>query len=294
MMTRRDFLTGAVAAYAFAACPAQAAGSFEASLMDAFARIEAATGGWLGVAVLDTATGRQAGRRMSSRFPMCSTFKVLAAGAVLKRVDQGQQKLDRRITYAKSDLVTYSPETEKHVEGGMTLAELCEAAITLSDNTAGNLLLANIGGPKGLTAFARSLGDKVTRLDRIETALNEATPGDPRDTTTPQAMLKNLNALVLGSTLSTASRQQLITWLTGNKTGDARIRAGLPAGWRIGDKTGSGEHGTANDVGVIWPPGRAPIVATVYLTNTTTSAERRNIAIADVGRAIAKAVNSIS
>lgn len=258
--------------------------------MGAFARIEGETGGWLGVAVLDTATGQQAGRRMGSRFPMCSTFKVLAAGAVLERADQGQEKLDRRITCAKSDLVTYSPETEKHVEGGTTLAELCEAAITLSDNTAGNLLLANIGGPKGLTAFARSLGDKVTRLDRIETALNEATPGDPRDTTTPQAMLKNLNALVLGNALSTASRQQLITWLTGNKTGAARLRAGLPAGWRIGDKTGSGEHGTANDIGVIWPSGRAPIVVTVYLTNTMASAERRNAAIAQVGRAVAKAL----
>jgi beta-lactamase class A len=239
--------------------------------------------------VLDTGSGEVSGRRMGARFPMCSTFKTLAAAAVLKRVDDGKEKLDRRIVYGKSDLVTYSPATEKHAGAGMTLAELCEAAITLSDNTAGNLLLANIGGPEGLTAFARSLGDGVTRLDRIETALNEATPGDPRDTTTPDAMAKDLNALVPGDVLSAASKRQLIGWLVGSKTGDARLRAGLP-GWRVGDKTGSGEHGTANDAGVIWPPGHAPIVVAVYLTNTSASVDRRNAAIADVGRAIAKAV----
>ena len=154
--------------------PAQAAPGWTKSLADEFARIERDTGGWLGVAVLDTGTGEVSGRRMGARFPMCSTFKTLAAAAVLKRVDDGTEKLDRRIAYDKSDLVTYSPATEKHVGAGMTLAELCEAAITLSDNTAGNLLLANIGGPKGLTAFARSLGDPVTRLDRIETALTSA------------------------------------------------------------------------------------------------------------------------
>jgi beta-lactamase class A len=240
---------------------------------------------WLGVALIDTATGQQAGHRMAARFPMCSTFKVLAASAILKRVDEGKEKLERRVVYQKSDLVTYSPTTEKHVGGGMTLAEICEAAITLSDNTAGNLMLANIGGPAGLTAFARSIGDPVTRLDRIETELNEATPGDPRDTTTPEAMAKNLRALMLGNVLSAGSRHQLTAWLVGNKTGDARLRAGLP-GWRIGDKTGSGEHGTANDVAVLWPPGRAPMVVTVYLTNTSASAERRNAAIAEVGRAI--------
>lgn len=293
MNTRRHFIVGSAAAAGwFGALPAaRAAADWTGPFTNRIAAIEHEIGGWLGVAVIDTATGTQAGHRMAARFPMCSTFKCLAAAAVLKRVDQGKEKLDRRIVYAASDLVTYSPETEKHVDSGMTLAELCEAAITLSDNTAGNLLLANIGGPPGLTAFARSIGDPVTRLDRIETALNEATPGDPRDTTTPEAMAKNLKSLVLGNVLSTWSEKQLTGWLLANKTGAARLRAGLP-GWRIGDKTGSGEHGTANDVGVIWPPGHAPVIAAVYLTNTPASADRRNAAIAEVGEAIAKAMKS--
>jgi beta-lactamase class A len=292
MNSRRQFIAGGTAAGLLGLMPqARAAGDWTNTFANEIAAIEHKTGGWLGVALLDTATGAQAGHRMGARFPMCSTFKVLAASAVLKRVDQGKEKLDRRIMYAASDLVTYSPETEKHVSDGMTLAELCEAAITESDNTAGNLLLANIGGPAGLTAFARSIGDPVTRLDRTETTLNEATPGDPRDTTTPEAMAKNLKTLVLGNVLSTWAEQQLTGWLLGNKTGAARLRAGMP-GWRIGDKTGSGEHGTANDVAVIWPPGHAPVVATVYLTNTPASADRRNAAIAEVGEASARVMKS--
>jgi beta-lactamase class A len=299
MRNRRHFVLGASAMSTAAwtgwelleARPVRAAAGWTKSLADEFARIERDTGGRLGVAVLDTANGEQAGHRIDERFPMCSTFKTLAAAAVLKRVDDGKENVDRRIAYGKSDLVTYSPATEKHVGAGMTLAELCEAAITLSDNTAGNLLLANIGGPPGLTAFARSLGDQVTRLDRIETALNEATPGDPRDTTTPEAMAKDINALVLGDALSDLSKRQLTAWLVGSKTGDARLRAGVPV-WRVGDKTGSGEHGTANDAGVIWPPGNAPLVVAVYLTNTSASADRRNAAIADVGRAIAGALKA--
>jgi beta-lactamase class A len=159
-----------------------------------------------------------------------------------------------------------------------------------SDNTAGNLLLANIGGPAGLTAYARSLGDAATRLDRVEPELNEALPDDPRDTTTPMAMLSNIRALALGTALSAASRDRLVAWLLGNTTGGARIRAGLPGGWRIGDKTGSGERGTTNDVGVLWPPRRAPLLLTVYLTGTAAPAEQRNATIAAVGRAVAEAV----
>ena len=138
----------------------------------------------------------------------------------------------------------------------MTLAEICEAAMIVSDNTAGNLILAALGGPAGFTAYVRSLGDSITRLDRIEPDLNEAAPGDPRDTTTPLAMLGNVQKLVLGDALSAASREQLTKWMLGNKTGDTRLRAQLPAGWRTGDKTGAGERGTNNDVGVLWPPGR--------------------------------------
>ncbi len=195
--------------------------------------------------------------------------------------------------FSAKDLVTYSPVTEKHTADGMTLAELCDAAITLSDNTAGNLLLAALGGPAGITAFARTLGDTVTRLDRIETELNEARPGDPRDTTTPAAMTANLRALLLGDALSAASRAQLTAWLVANKTGDTRLRAGLPAGWRVGDKTGAGANGTNNDVGVFWPPGRAPIVVSAYLTEAAAvPAAQRDAAIAAVGHAVAEAART--
>jgi beta-lactamase class A len=223
---------------------------------------------------------------------MCSTFKLLAAAAILGRVDAGKERLDRRVSYAKSDLVTYSPITEQHVGDGMTLAELCEAAITVSDNTAANLLLAGLGGPDSVTAFARSLGDTMTRLDRNEPTLNEAIPGDPRDTTTPAAMLANIRTLVLGDALSPPSRDQLKAWLLANKTGGGRLRAGLPGDWAVGDKTGSGDYGSTNDVGVIWPPGRAPLVVTIYFTETKAALEQRIAVLASVGHAIAQAFNS--
>src|SRR6187399_2891703 len=225
-------------------------------LIDEIRRLESESGGRLGVCVLDTATGARHVHRGDERFPMCSTFKVLAAAAILARVDAGKEQLARRITFDASALVTYSPVSEKHAGGdGMTLAEICDAAVTLSDNTAANLLLAAIGGPPGLTAYVRGLGDEVTRLDRNEPSLNEALPDDPRDTTTPNAMASSLEALILGTAaLSAASREQLTAWLLANKTGDTRLRAGLAKDWRVGDKTGSGARGTANDIAVIWPP----------------------------------------
>jgi beta-lactamase class A len=255
-------------------------------------RVERESGGRLGVAVLDTLTGARAGHRADERFPMCSTFKLLAAAAILGRVDAGDERLDRRVRFEASDIVVNSPVTKDRVGGnGMSIADICEAAMTVSDNTAGNLLLARLGGPAGLTAYARSLGDPVTRLDRIEPDLNEATPGDPRDTTTPAAMLSNLRSLALGTALSAKSREQLTAWLLGNKTGGTRLRAGLPDGWRIGDKTGSGENGTTNDVGVVWAPERAPLIVTIYLTQTSATGEQRNATLAAVGRVIAAALD---
>jgi beta-lactamase class A len=255
-------------------------------------KIEVESAGRLGVAVLDTLSGERTGRRVDERFPMCSTFKLLATAAILARVDAQRERLDRRINFAASEVVVNSPVTkDRHGGTGMSLAELCEAAMTVSDNTAGNLLLASLGGPAGLTAYARSLGDTVTRLDRIEPELNEAVPGDPRDTTTPGAMLANLHTLALGNALSAKSRDQLVQWLVGNKTGDTRLRAGFPAGWRVGDKTGAGEHGTTNDVGLIWPPDRAPVIVAVYLTGTSATGERRNATLAAVGRAVTSALS---
>ncbi|HVE08858.1 MAG TPA: class A beta-lactamase [Paraburkholderia sp.] len=260
------------------------------TLSAALARIEKDRGGRLGVAVVDTQTGTSAGYRSQQRFPMCSTFKLLAAAAVLRRVDDGTERLERRIRFAASEVVVNSPVTKaKAGPDGMTLAEICEAAITYSDNTAGNLLLASIGGPQQLTAFARSLGDKVTRLDRIEPDLNEALPNDPRDTTTPAAMLSNLRTLVTGSPLQAASRDRLIAWLLDNQTGAARLRAGLPREWRVGDKTGAGEHGTTNDVAVLWPsPSHAPVFVSVYLTGDPSDGKHASATVAAVGTAIAQ------
>jgi beta-lactamase class A len=289
MTTRRDVIAGAAALAGLGLLGAST--SARAGLPDTLAadlqRIELESGGRLGVAVLDTGTGARVEHRGDERFPMCSTFKLLASAAVLKRVDQDQEKLDRRIVFSAKDIVVNSPITKEHVGGdGMSLAEICEAAMTVSDNTAGNLILASLGGPQGITDYARSLGDRFTRLDRIEPELNEALPDDMRDTTTPLAMLGNVQRLVLGDALSAASKDQLTKWLLGNKTGDTRLRAQLPAGWRTGDKTGSGERGTTNDVGVIWPAEGTPIVVTIYLTGTPASAEKRNATLAAVGRAL--------
>jgi beta-lactamase class A len=291
MPTRRDFTQFSFAFLIGAYCGHVAAADDDLSALGAaFAKIEAESGGRLGVAVLDTASGALAGHRTDERFPMCSTFKALAAAAILARVDAGKEQLTRRIPVESKDILSYAPVTKQHVGQDMTVGELCEAAVTLSDNTAANLLLASFGGPSALTAYVRSLGDDITRLDRIEPDLNEATPGDPRDTTTPAAMAKNLRLLATGTALSAASRDQLIAWLVGCKTGDAKLRAGLPKSWRVGDKTGSGAHGSSNDVAVIWPDGKPPVFVASYLTETTIPDDQRNAVHAAVGRALAAAI----
>jgi beta-lactamase class A len=213
----------------------------------------------------------------------------LAAAAALKRVDDGAERLDRVVAYGPGDLLEYAPVTKAHVaEGGMTLADLCAAAIDWSDNTAADLVLAAIGGPAGFTQFARSLGDSVTRLDRNEPGLNEATPGDERDTTSPRAMADDMRRVLLDDVLSEASRRRLEAWLIDDKVGDKRLRAGLPPGWRIGDKTGSGDHGTANTIAIIRPPERAPIIATVYLTESSAPMDARNAIHKEIGALIAE------
>ena len=247
------------------------------------ADIETRVGGRLGVAALETGSGRRLEHRASERFPMCSTFKLLAAAAVLHRVDQKQEQITRVIPYTKA------PVTTEHVkEGGMTLAALCAAALDYSDNTAGNLLLKAIGGPDALTRYARSLGDQETRLDRLEPYLNSAVSGDERDTTTPVAMLGDLRALLLGEALSPRSRDQLEAWLAGNKTGGEMLRAGLPNDCRIADKTGHGGAGATNDIALIRPPGKPPILLAVYSVGSTASPKVRGAAIADVARIVAQ------
>jgi beta-lactamase class A len=263
------------------------------ALQEKLVELETRLGARLGAVILDTTTGREWRHRPDERFPMCSTFKLLACAAVLARVDAGEESLDRRIRFQPADLVSYSPVTETRAGGdGMMLAEICTAAMTRSDNTAGNLILASLGGPGGVTAFARSLDDRVTRLDRWETELNEATPGDPRDTTTPAAMAGNLRRLVTGEALSTTSRAQLTEWLVGCKTGANRLRGGLPASWKIGDKTGNNGKDASGDIAVAWPKPdtkpNAPILIAAYTQGGTPSAAQIETAFARIGRMVAE------
>lgn len=249
----------------------------------ALARLEQANGGRLGVAVLDTAGGERSGYRADERFPLCSTFKFLLVAAVLRRVDHHAEALDRAVSIPPRPLIFNSPLTEPSAGGTMTVAALCQAALTQSDNTAANLLLASIGGPAGISRFARSLGDAVTRLDRWETSLNESLAGDPRDTTSPAAMAGDLHSVLLGNVLSRPSRGQLTGWMEANRTGLERLRAKLPAGWRAADKTGSnGEH-TSNDIAVFWPGGRPPIIVAAYITQCTGPERKRAAMLAAIG-----------
>src|SRR5882724_9282154 len=253
------------------------------------ATIEARTGGRIGVAALDTASSKHLDCRSEERFPMCSTFKFLAAAAVLKRVDEKQEKLDRFVPYDAKDILEYAPVTKIHLkEGGMTLGALCAAAIEQSDNTAGNLLLDAIGGPIGLTNFTRSLGNRVTRLDRIEPELNSAIPGDDRDTTTPAAISSDMQRLLLGDALSETSRRQLNDWLLRNQTGGPMIGAGVPKTWSVGDKTGRGSNGATNDIAIMRPPGRAPILLAIYSVGSTATANDREAAIAEAAKIVAE------
>jgi beta-lactamase class A len=299
MISRRSFLqTGSLVALA-AATPARAFPAASrrhfASLPESLAQLEKRSMGRLGVAVLDTASGETSGHRADERFAMCSTFKVLLAAAVLHRVDAhvdgNQESLDRTLPMPAQFLFN-SPVTQPHAGGRMTLGDLCAAALTRSDNTAANLLLATIDGPAGLTRFARSLGDPVTRLDRVETALNQALPGDPRDTTSPAAMVADWRTLLLGSTLSFTSRKRLTDWLIANRTGGDRLRAGLPAGWLVGDKTGSNGDTTTNDVAILWPKDQPPVLIAAYLTECPGPEAKRSAVLAEVGRLVANALQS--
>jgi beta-lactamase class A len=242
--------------------------------------------------VLDTGSSDSVGYRKDERFAMCSTFKMLLAAAVLERVDAGKEKLDRTITIGATGFLPNSPVSLEHAGGSMTILELAAAIVTRSDNTAANLLLASIGGPPGITDFARSLGDAVTRLDRVETALNEALPGDPRDTTSPAAMVANMRGLLVGNKLSPASREHLIEWLVANKTGDERIRSGLKRGWRVGDKTGANGGNTTNDIAIIWPGRQASVLVAAYLTACAGPESKRNAVLAQVGREVAECIGS--
>ena len=250
-----------------------------------FAKLEKRTDGRIGVAAYDLATNKRVEYHAQERFLMCSTFKVLAVAAVLKRVDVKQEKLDRFVPYGEAQLLEYAPVTRAHVkEGGMSLEALCAAAITQSDNTAANLLLETLGGPKGVTDFARSLGDEFTRLDRMEPELNMATLGDDRDTTTPSAMVNDLQRLLTSPVLSQESRAHLEGWMVANETGSKMIRASVPAEWRVGDKTGRSGKGASNDIAILRPPTDGPIFLAIYVDAPRESSEGRDMVVAEAAK----------
>jgi beta-lactamase class A len=269
--------------------PLFALGAQESTSDAGFAAVERSIGCRLGVSAFDTGTGRRLGYRESELFAMCSTFKFMLAACILKAVDAGKEDLKRPIQYTQNDLLEYAPVTREHIaQGAMTVEDLCAAVIAVSDNTAANLLLAQIGGPPGLTAFIRSLGNQVTRLDRKEPELNSALPGDVRDTTSPAAMVDSMHKLLLGDGLSARSRGQLTNWLEKSTTGGNRLRAGIPPNWRAGDKTGTGDNGAIGDIGIFWPTSKPPILIAAYLMGGSATREAREKAIAAVGRIVSQ------
>jgi beta-lactamase class A len=239
----------------------RAAPTASATETAAFAKLETQFHAQLGLYAIDTGTGRSITYQADQRFAFCSTIKAFAASVLLQR--DTDQQLGQVVTYRKSDLVDYSPITSQHVATGMTLTSVLAAALEVSDNTALNLMLSQIGGPAALQAALRGLGDATTNVDRTEPTVNSATPGDPRDTSTARALAADLRTFVLGDALSTSRRAQLVAWLKANTTGGPYIRAAVPAGWQVGDKTGNGDYGTRNDMAVLWPPTGAPIVIAV-------------------------------
>ena len=251
---------------------------------DDLAGLEQRFAGRLGVCVVDTGSGAQVSHRPDERFLLCSTGKVLTVSAVQRLAATQPGLLDRLLRYDASAVLEYAPVTSQHVRDGMTVAQLCDAAITVSDNTAANLLVALLGGPPAVTAFARSLGDGVTRVDRIEPELNVTSPGDERDTSTPAQMAADLRSLLLGTSLPAAGRDRLTNWMHSNTTGAKGIRAGVPANWTVGDKTGSGAQGERNDVAVAWPPGRAPVIISIYTAPEDPASPGNQTVIAEAAR----------
>ncbi len=253
-----------------------------------FEQLERAFTARLGVYAVDTATGREVAFRSEERFAYASTHKVFTAGGVLQRTPLAD--LDRTVTYSQKDLVSNSPVTEKHVATGMPLRAVIDATLRYSDNTGGNLLFRELGGPEGLNAVLRGIGDTTSHADRIEPLLNDTAPGDLRDTSTPRALAVSLRAFALGDALPEDKRKVLVDIMRANTTGDTNIRAGVP-GWPVADKTGTAGYGTRNDIGVVWPPDRAPIVISVLTDRATADAKIDNKLLADATAAAVKALS---
>ena len=230
-----------------------------------FAAYERETGGRAGLYAENLATGAKIAWRADERFLMCSTFKASLAAFVLARVDRGEDQLDKLVSYGPQDLLDYAPVAKRNLAyGAMSVADMCKATVELSDNTCANMLLARTGGPAALTAFWRATGDAVSRLDHNEPELNRSRPGDPNDTTTPAAMAGNVRRFLLGEVLSQTSRGHLTEWMINCKTGDNRLRAGLPKHWKIGNKTGTNGEDAAGDIAMTWPTSGGAVVICAY------------------------------
>src|SRR5690625_2401107 len=284
LMKRREWLRRAlVGGAAWALQPALSFADTQGKVSSkVLAALEQKHGGRLGVAILDLQSGQRLAHRGDERFLMCSTFKLLLVATVLARVDDGKERLDRRVVFDRQALLDWSPVTGLNVGApGMSLGDLCAAAMIMSDNSAANLLLDAVGGPSVVTAFARSLGDAKTRLDHGEPQVNVKHGDD--DTTTPRSMLADMRKLLLGEVLSVASRRRLTRWFVDNQTGAQTLRAGLPSGWRIGDKTGSG-HYANNDVAIAWHSDRKPLLIAAYYETGDHDVAACKAVLAEVGR----------
>lgn len=269
---RRGFLVAGVALAGVAVMPGIARA--DSAVVEQLSRFEADNDALIGLYAADLESGRSVAHRADERFAMCSTFKAYAAGRVLQLVERGEVSLEQTLVVDPARVVDNSPITGPRAGTAMTLAELCKAALQYSDNTAGNLLLSTIGGPPAITAFARSLGDEQTRLDRWEPELNSAIPGDPRDTSTPVALAAGFRVLLAGAGLGPARRDQLVEWMRANHT--SSMRAGLPEGWTSADKTGSGDYGSTNDVGLLFgPDGRRMVLAVMIRSRSVDAAAMR-------------------
>jgi beta-lactamase class A len=279
------YLSLAVPRIAHAADPV----TFAPDLTARIATIETKMGGHIGVDAFSVDGGKSILYRPDERFLMCSTFKFLLAANVLKNSNLPQHELTHAIAYGPSAIIGHSPVTQAHLAAGsMTIGDLAAAAVEESDNGAANLLLETVGGPAGLTRFLRSIGDQTSHLDRNEPSLNSAKPGDQRDTATPASFARDVNVLLLGTGLPKEAQRTLISWVTAATTGMHRIRAGLPAGWKAGDKTGTGGHGSINDVAIVWPPGRPPMIISIFCSGSNRPTSEIEAAIAQIGRLTAE------
>ncbi|HDR8163048.1 TPA: class A beta-lactamase, partial [Bacillus cereus] len=251
---------------------------------DSFAKLEKEYDAKLGIYALDTGTNQTVSYRSDDRFAFASTSKSLAVGALLRQ--NSIEALDERITYTREDLSNYNPITEKHVDTGMTLKELADASVRYSDSTAHNLILKKLGGPSAFEKILREIGDTVTNSERFEPELNEVNPGETHDTSTPKTIAKTLQSFTLGTVLPSEKRELLVDWMKRNTTGDKLIRAGVPKGWEVADKTGAGSYGTRNDIAVIWPPNKKPIVLAILSNHDKKDAEYDDKLIADATKTV--------